>query len=94
MLSRPNLYVLAGVNGAGKSSVGGAFLNEANLPWYNPDTFARALMVEHGLSPLEAGQSGEGACGLLEHWYLIWCILRTFLDREVPCPIPPMPALL
>jgi len=67
MLSRPNLYVLAGVNGAGKSSVGGAFLNEANLPWYNPDTFARALMVEHGLSPLEAGQSGEGACGLLEH---------------------------
>jgi len=46
--------VLAGVNGAGKSSVGGAFLNNARLPWYNPDTFARALMTEHGLGPLEA----------------------------------------
>jgi len=47
---RPNLYVLAGVNGAGKSSVGGAFLSAANLPWYNPDTFARALVTEQGFT--------------------------------------------
>jgi len=47
---RPNLYVLAGVNGAGKSSVGGAFLSQANLPWYNPDTFARALVTEQGFT--------------------------------------------
>jgi len=42
--------VLAGVNGAGKSSVGGAFLQQAGLSWYNPDTFARALMTDSGLS--------------------------------------------
>jgi len=47
---RPNLYVLAGVNGAGKSSVGGAFLSQANLPWYNPDSFARALVTEQGFT--------------------------------------------
>jgi len=49
---KPNLYVLAGVNGAGKSSVGGAFLQQAGLTWYNPDTFARALMTDSGM-PLE-----------------------------------------
>lgn len=38
------LYVLAGVNGAGKSSVGGHLLTEAGLSWFNPDTFARQLM--------------------------------------------------
>jgi len=42
--------VLAGVNGAGKSSVGGAFLSQINLPWYNPDTFARALVTEQGFT--------------------------------------------
>ena len=40
---RPVLFVLAGVNGAGKSSVGGHLLARAGLPWFNPDTFAREL---------------------------------------------------
>jgi predicted ABC-type ATPase len=47
-MTRPVLYVLAGVNGAGKSSVGGHLLERAGLTWYNPDTFARELMDSTG----------------------------------------------
>jgi len=53
-MSKPNLYVLAGVNGAGKSSVGGRVLKNLGLQWYNPDTLARLLMVEHGMEQQEA----------------------------------------
>jgi predicted ABC-type ATPase len=41
---KPVVYVLAGVNGAGKSSVGGSLLAQQGMSWYNPDTFARELM--------------------------------------------------
>jgi predicted ABC-type ATPase len=44
-MDRPVLFVLAGVNGAGKSSVGGHLLQQAGLPWFNPDTFARELLA-------------------------------------------------
>jgi predicted ABC-type ATPase len=40
-MTRPVLYVLAGVNGAGKSSIGGYLLERDGLTWFNPDTFAR-----------------------------------------------------
>jgi len=53
-MSRPFLYVLAGVNGAGKSSVGGHVLREAGLDWFNPDTFARGLRELSGMSQAEA----------------------------------------
>ncbi|AWH49478.1 hypothetical protein C1925_10115 [Stenotrophomonas sp. SAU14A_NAIMI4_5] len=53
-MARPFLYVLAGVNGAGKSSVGGHVLREAGLNWFNPDTFARELRGITGLSQAEA----------------------------------------
>ncbi len=43
---RPVLYVLAGVNGAGKSSIGGHLLSRIGLTYFNPDTFARELMAE------------------------------------------------
>ncbi len=42
-MSRPVIYVLAGVNGAGKSSIGGYLLTRAGLSWFNPDAFAREL---------------------------------------------------
>jgi predicted ABC-type ATPase len=45
---RPVLYVLAGVNGAGKSSIGGANLVRQGQQWFNPDTFARWLVAEAG----------------------------------------------
>ncbi|VWX61590.1 Predicted ABC-type ATPase [Burkholderiales bacterium 8X] len=40
---RPFIFVLAGVNGAGKSSVGGGLLREHGLDWFNPDSYAREL---------------------------------------------------
>lgn len=46
MADRPVLYILAGVNGAGKSSIGGHLLTQAGLDWYNPDDFARVLVSE------------------------------------------------
>ncbi len=47
-MPRPVLFVLAGVNGAGKSSVGGLLLEQAGVTWFNPDSFARELMAETG----------------------------------------------
>jgi predicted ABC-type ATPase len=41
---RPLILVLAGVNGAGKSSVGGAMLRDQGLTWFNPDAFSRELV--------------------------------------------------
>ncbi|MDH6590402.1 putative ABC-type ATPase [Variovorax sp. TBS-050B] len=52
--ARPFILVLAGVNGAGKSSVGGALLAEHGLPWFNPDSFARELVAQLGITPEEA----------------------------------------
>lgn len=50
--SRPVLLVLAGVNGAGKSSIGGdVMLRRLGLTWFNPDSYTR-LLVEQGGLPL------------------------------------------
>lgn len=53
-MARPVLYVLAGVNGAGKSSIGGYLLEQAGLAWFNPDTFARELVADTGCDSGEA----------------------------------------
>ena len=51
---RPVLLVLAGVNGAGKSSIGGhVMLRRAGLTWFNPDTYTR-LLVQEGLPLADA----------------------------------------
>ena len=44
--ARPVIFVLAGVNGAGKSSVGGAILEEWGLEWFNPDVFSRERLAQ------------------------------------------------
>jgi predicted ABC-type ATPase len=44
--ARPVIFVLAGVNGAGKSSVGGALLQERGLEWFNPDAFSRERVAQ------------------------------------------------
>ncbi len=54
MTARPVIYVLAGVNGAGKSSIGGHLLTRAGLAWFNPDTFARELIAATGCDPTAA----------------------------------------
>lgn len=48
------IQVLAGVNGAGKSSIGGSAIRAAGQEWYNPDEFARTLQLKFPLRPLEA----------------------------------------
>jgi predicted ABC-type ATPase len=49
------LHVLAGVNGAGKSSIGGAAIRAAGGNYYNPDEAARELMgANPGLSQTDA----------------------------------------
>lgn len=47
-MTRPVLYILAGVNGAGKSSIGGHLLERDGLTWFNPDTFAREFKAATG----------------------------------------------
>lgn len=39
----PRIYVLAGVNGSGKSSIAGAAFRESGADYYNPDEAARAI---------------------------------------------------
>jgi predicted ABC-type ATPase len=51
----PRIYVLAGVNGAGKSSIGGAMLRAAGANYFNPDEAAAALMAANrGLDQTKA----------------------------------------
>ncbi len=47
------ITVLAGVNGAGKSSLGGAAIRQAGGTWYDPDALARALQRQFPEIPLE-----------------------------------------
>jgi predicted ABC-type ATPase len=52
---KARLYVLAGVNGAGKSSIGGAAIRAAGGNYFNPDEAARELMAANpGLGQTEA----------------------------------------
>ena len=54
-VSRPVLLVLAGVNGAGKSSIGGnLMLRRLGMTWFNPDTYSRRLMEQVGLPLAQA----------------------------------------
>lgn len=55
-MKRPYILVLAGVNGAGKSSVAGEGLRKAGVPWFNPNTFARELATSTG-RPLETANA-------------------------------------
>src|SRR5690349_8913517 len=51
----PRIYVLAGVNGAGKSSIGGAMFAQAGVGFFNPDVMARKFLANvPGISQEEA----------------------------------------
>lgn len=43
----PSLHVLAGVNGAGKSSIGGKFARSEGGHYFNPDEAAKKIMSIH-----------------------------------------------
>lgn len=57
------IYVIAGVNGAGKSSVGGAAFRSFGGDYFNPDEAARGLMaaapgLSQGEADIAAGRQG------------------------------------
>jgi predicted ABC-type ATPase len=55
------IYVLAGVNGAGKSSIIGATIRDQGGEYYNPDEAARAIRVANpGLGQTEANVAAWG----------------------------------
>ncbi|MFM9970163.1 MAG: zeta toxin family protein [Burkholderiales bacterium] len=67
----PRIYVLAGVNGAGKSSVGGAAIRAAGGDYYNPDEAAReCLAANPGLAQTEANSQA-------------WQIGRRLLEKAI-----------
>jgi len=51
---RPRIVVLAGVNGAGKSSIAGAWLRETGMNYVNPDERARSIREALGCAIEEA----------------------------------------
>ena len=71
MADRPRIYVLAGVNGGGKSSIGGAAFRESGSDYYNPDETARNLMA----SRPELTQAEANATA--------WQIGRALLERAI-----------
>lgn len=57
-MSAPRINVLAGVNGAGKSSVAGATLRNGGGFYYNPDEAARELKLANpGLTQIQANSA-------------------------------------
>lgn len=66
-MTKPVIYVLAGVNGAGKSSVGGDELTAAGMPWFNPDSFARDLVREGHSEHMVNGTAWREGLERLEH---------------------------
>ena len=67
----PRIYVLAGVNGAGKSSIGGAMIRAAGGQYYNPDEAARQLMV---VDPRLAQTAANGQA---------WLLGKTLLEKAI-----------
>jgi predicted ABC-type ATPase len=53
-----SIYVLAGTNGAGKSSIGGAMIRAAGADYFNPDEAARQILEANpGVSIPEANSA-------------------------------------
>lgn len=56
--TRPRIYVIAGVNGAGKSSIGGATFRELGADYYNPDEAASRMLARNpALSQTDANSA-------------------------------------
>ena len=61
--ARSSIYVIAGVNGAGKSSIAGAAFREAG-DYYNPDEVARKLIAADPRLTLEEANSATWHVGV------------------------------
>jgi len=54
---RPTIWVVAGPNGGGKSSIGGEIIRQSGADYFNPDEFTRELMAQNpGLSLQRANE--------------------------------------
>jgi predicted ABC-type ATPase len=60
--SPPCIWVLAGTNGAGKSSIGGAMLRQSGGEYFNADEAARRILERE--PALEQGQANAAAWAL------------------------------
>lgn len=83
------IYVIAGVNGAGKSSIGGAAFRVFGGDYYNPDEAARRLIAEDpGLDLTEAnGTAWRQGVGLLRQaisQHLDFAIETTLGGNTIP----------
>lgn len=65
------IYVLAGVNGAGKSSIGGAMFRAQNADYYNPDEAARKILSLHRHLDLPTANANA------------WELGRTLLEKAI-----------
>lgn len=67
-LDAPVVFVLAGVNGAGKSSLGGRTIRSTGADYFNPDEAARRIQRTTGCTSSEANSLAweEGRRGLEE----------------------------
>jgi predicted ABC-type ATPase len=76
-LRQSRIYVLAGVNGAGKSSVGGAALRESGSDYYNPDEATRSLIAaKPRLTQSEANSVA---------WHKGVALLERAIDERLDC---------
>jgi len=53
----PSIYILAGTNGAGKSSIGGAMLRQEGVEYFDPDDAARLILAANPGASQEAVNS-------------------------------------
>jgi predicted ABC-type ATPase len=61
LTSPPQIHVVAGINGAGKSSIVGATIRAKGGEYYNPDEAAREILAGHpGLGQTEATAAAWG----------------------------------
>ncbi|OBK41970.1 ZTL protein [Mycobacterium sp. 1245111.1] len=88
----PRIYVLAGVNGAGKSSIVGATIRDNGGEYYNPDEAARAIIAANpGL-----GQTAANAAAWTQGRRLLQRAIDEGLDFTIETTLGgnTMPALL
>ncbi len=70
-VQRPGIYVLAGTNGAGKSSIGGALLRHQGTEYFNPDEATRLIRSRNPGMSLDDANS------------LAWHQGRRLLERAI-----------
>jgi len=84
----PRITVLAGANGAGKSSIQGAMLRERGADYFNPDEAAREILAAHPGATLEQANAAAWHEGvrLLERAIterLDWVFETTLAGRTI-----------